>query len=111
MANGIEITAWADNSVPLRGRIGLLLKSAVQGAILVILTLAIFLDLSVAFWVIMGVPFSFLGAMAVIWLLGLPVSINVLSLFAFILVLGILVDDGIVTAESAYSRLESETRV
>jgi multidrug efflux pump subunit AcrB len=105
---GVELTAWADTSRILNGRINLLLKSALQGTALVILTLTLFLDLRLAFWVIIGVPFSFLGALAVIHFLGLPISINVLSLFAFILVLGILVDDGIVTAESAYAQLESE---
>ncbi len=105
---GVQLTAWADRSVTLNGRINLMLKSATQGAILVLITLALFLDLSLAFWVILGVPFSFLGALLMINLLGLPVSINVISVFGFILVLGMLVDDGIVTAESAYTQLERE---
>ena len=87
------------------GRIELLLTSAVQGALLVLITLALFLDLSLAFWVMLGVPFSMLGALLAINALGLPVSINVMSVFGFILVLGMLVDDGIVTAESAYAQL------
>ncbi len=106
----VTITGWADRSVTLNGRINLMLKSAFQGAVLVLITLALFLNLSLAFWVILGVPFSFLGALLVINLFGLPVSINVISVFGFILVLGMLVDDGIVTAESAYSQLEREQR-
>ncbi len=105
---GIELVAWADSSVTLKGRINLMLKSAAQGAVLVMITLALFLHPSLAFWVILGVPFSFLGALAAIDLLGVDVSINVLSVFGFILVLGMLVDDGIVTAESAYAQLEEE---
>jgi multidrug efflux pump subunit AcrB len=107
---GVELTAWSDRSVILHGRINLMLKSAAQGAVLVLLTLALFLNLSLAFWVILGVPFSFLGTLLAIDLLGLPVSINVISVFGFILVLGMLVDDGIVTAESAYAQLEREKK-
>ncbi len=105
---GVKLTAWSDQSVILHGRIQLMLKSALQGAVLVMLTLALFLNISLAFWVILGVPFSFLGALLIINLMGLPVSINVISVFGFILVLGMLVDDGIVTAESAYAQLEEE---
>ena len=108
LPQGVELTAWSDQSVILNGRIQLMLKSALQGAVLVMLTLALFLNLSLAFWVILGVPFSFLGALLVINLFGLPVSINVISVFGFILVLGMLVYDGIVTAESAYAQLEEE---
>lgn len=107
---GLSIEGWMDWSKVLQGRIQLLLKNAGQGALLVILALALFLDLGLAFWVIIGVPFAILGTLATITILGLNVSINVLSVFAFILVLGILVDDGIVTAESAYARLEQENR-
>ncbi len=105
---GVEITAWGDRSVILKGRINLMLKSAAQGALLVVLVLALFLDLSLAFWVILGVPFSFLGALLAIAVLGLPVSINLISVFGFILVLGMLVDDGIVTAESAYAQMQRD---
>lgn len=105
---GVELVAWSDRSVILNGRINLMLSSAIQGAILVVLTLALFLDLSLALWVILGVPFAFLGSLLTIYALDLAVSINVISVFGFILVLGMLVDDGIVTAESAYARLEQE---
>ncbi|MEE4143730.1 MAG: efflux RND transporter permease subunit [Halieaceae bacterium] len=108
LPHGVELTAWSDRSVILKGRIELMLSSAVQGALLVLITLALFLDLRLAFWVMLGVPFSILGSLLAINLLGLPVSINVISVFGFILVLGMLVDDGIVTAESAYTRLEQE---
>jgi len=108
LADGVHIVGWIDESNILRGRISLLLRNAAQGAILVVIALALFLDLTLALWVIVGVPFAVMGTLATIYFLGLPISINVLSVFAFILVLGILVDDGIVTAESAYARLEME---
>ncbi|MEH6570286.1 MAG: efflux RND transporter permease subunit [Halioglobus sp.] len=108
LPHGVELTAWSDRGVMLNGRINLMLKGAAMGAVLVFITLALFLDISLALWVILGVPFSFLGALLAINLLGLPVSINIFSVFGFILVLGMLVDDGIVTAESAYTQLEEE---
>ena len=107
LPEGVELAAWADRSEVLRGRINLMLKSAAQGAILVLLVLGLFLNASLAFWVILGVPFSFLGALFLIDLFNLG-TINVISVFGFILVLGMLVDDGIVTAESAYAQLEDE---
>ena len=108
LAEGVHIVGWIDESNILRGRIELMLRNAFQGALLIILVLALFLNLTLALWVIVGVPFAVLGTLATIYFLGLPISINVLSVFAFILVLGILVDDGIVTAESAYASLEAE---
>lgn len=108
LPDGVRLQAWSDASRILRGRIDLMLRNAAQGAVLVIIALALFLDLSLAFWVVMGLPFAVLGCLATLQVFGLPVSINVLSVFGFILVLGLLVDDAIVTAESAYARLERD---
>lgn len=108
LAETIEITSWVNQSTLLEGRIELMMRNALQGAALVIIVLALFLDLTLAFWVVLGVPFAMLGTIATIYIFDLPVTINVLSVFAFILVLGILVDDGIVTAESAYSQLQKD---
>jgi len=108
LAEGVSIVGWIDESQILRGRINLMLTNAVQGGILVIIALALFLDLSLALWVVMGIPFAVMATLATIYLFDLPISINVLSVFAFILVLGILVDDGIVTAESAYAYVQAE---
>ncbi|MHA7816972.1 MAG: efflux RND transporter permease subunit [Pseudohaliea sp.] len=110
LPEGIGLQAWGDQSRILRGRIELMLRNAASGAILVIIALALFLDLALAFWVVVGLPFAVLGCLATIGFLGLPVSINVLSVFGFILVLGLLVDDAIVTSESAYTSLEKEGR-
>ena len=108
LSHGLQIEGWNDRSVLLKGRIELLLKNAGQGALLVIIALALFLNASLALWVIIGVPFAMLGSLAFIQFVGIPVTINVLSVFSFILVLGILVDDGIVTAESAYAQIERD---
>ena len=108
LPEGIEMEVWADRTLILKSRIALLLKSALQGSILVILALALFLRPQLAFWVVAGVPFCFLGAFALLGTPPIDHSINVISLFGFILVLGIVVDDAIVTAESAYYTLEKE---
>lgn len=107
---GINIESWYDGSRVLRGRINLMLRNAAQGAFLVIIALALFLDVALAFWVVVGLPFAVLGCLGTLAVFGIPVSINVLSVFGFILVLGLLVDDAIVTAESAYVRLEKERK-
>ncbi|MEM8943089.1 MAG: efflux RND transporter permease subunit, partial [Pseudomonadota bacterium] len=108
LPEGVSLTTWNDASRILRGRIDLMLRNAAQGAVLVTIALALFLDLSLAFWVVIGLPFAVLGCLATIEVFAIPVSINVLSVFGFILVLGLLVDDAIVTAESAYARLERD---
>ncbi len=105
---GVTLAVWADRTEVLKRRINLLLKSALQGVVLVVITLALFLQVSLALWVVVGLPFCFLGTLFLMNLPGVNLSINVVSLFGFILVLGILVDDAIVTAESAYSQLEEE---
>jgi len=84
----------------------MMLKNLFQGSILVALMLTLFLRFRLAFWVMVGLPVCFLGAVMMMPLFG--VSINVLSLFAFIMVLGIVVDDAIVIGESAYTEIESK---
>jgi multidrug efflux pump subunit AcrB len=101
MPEGIKLTVWNDESRLLRGRLNTLLRNARSGFLLVLLVLALFLHLRLAFWVSLGIPLSFLGAL---WLLpSFNVSINVISLFAFIVVLGILVDDAIVVGENVHT--------
>jgi len=98
LPEGIDVRSWQDTSVWLQGRLDLLVKNGLQGLFLVFLVLALFLKLRLSFWVTMGIPISFLGTLAVMPSLGQ--SINMLSLFAFILVLGIVVDDAIVVGEN-----------
>ncbi len=101
MPEGITLTIWQDFSRILRGRLDLLIRNGRAGLVLVFLSLALFLRLRLAFWVALGIPISFLGA---IWLMPtFDVSINLISLFAFIAVLGIVVDDAIVIGENIYT--------
>jgi len=95
---GVQMATWRDESVILKGRIDLLFGNALQGLALVFLILALFLQLRVALWVAAGIPVAFLGATAL--MPAFDVSINMISLFAFLLVLGIVVDDAIVVGEN-----------
>ncbi|GAB4367676.1 MAG: efflux RND transporter permease subunit [Acidobacteriota bacterium] len=98
---GIELQAFEDQSTAMRGRIDLLLRNGAMGFVLVFISLALFLRLRLAFWVSLGIPISFLGAL---WLMPtLDVTINMISLFAFIVVLGIVVDDAIVVGENIFT--------
>jgi len=101
---GVEIAYWRDRSQYVKLRLQTLLKSAFQGGILIFLLLTLFLRFSVAVWVSIGIPISFLGALALMPIFG--VTFNLVSLFAFILVLGIVVDDAIVTGENIFSKLK-----
>ncbi|MFN3785921.1 MAG: efflux RND transporter permease subunit, partial [Thiothrix sp.] len=95
---------WRDNAKSIKARLSTLTSSAVQSAILVFIILALFLRIDLAFWIMLGIPISFLGAF---WLMPeLGVSINMVSMFAFILVLGIVVDDAIVTGENIYAHVK-----
>ncbi|MCP4044045.1 MAG: efflux RND transporter permease subunit, partial [Gammaproteobacteria bacterium] len=101
---GITLDYWRDRSRLVKLRLETLLSNAWQGGLLVFLCLTLFLRLRVAVWVCVGIPISFMGALAVMPELG--VTINVISLFAFILVLGIVVDDAIITGENIYTHLK-----
>ena len=103
LPQGLELSYWGDGSLVVKSRIKTLATNALQGGILVLLLLTLFLRPSIAFWVFIGIPVSFMGAFLVMPLFG--VTLNVLSLFGFILVLGIVVDDAIVTGENIYSHL------
>lgn len=102
----IQVAAWADVSYYLHGRLDLMLKNLVMGAALVFLTLALFLRIKLAFWVMVGLPVAFLGAFFL--MPTVDVTVNMLSLFGFILVLGIVVDDAIVIGESAYTNIRAK---
>lgn len=101
LPEGIDLTIWKDSSKSLRGRIQTLLRNGFGGLFLVLILLAVFLRMHVAFWVSIGIPISFLGA---VWAMPFgALSINVVSLFAFIVVLGIVVDDAIVVGENIHT--------
>ena len=104
MPAGITLTTWQDEAQILDDRLSLMLRNGATGFVLVFVVLALFLDLRLAMWTSLGIPISFFGAL---WLMpGLEVSINEISLFAFILVLGIVVDDAIVVGENIHSHQE-----
>lgn len=100
---GMELSYWDDDSERLSDRLGIMSSSAVQGSILVILLLSLFLRPAIAAWVFLGIPISFLGSFIVLYMFD--ISLNMMSAFGFIIVLGIVVDDAIVTGENVYSRM------
>jgi multidrug efflux pump subunit AcrB len=101
MPVGVSMDTWEDTSVWLRARMGLLKRNAYIGLILVFVCLTLFLNIRLAFWTTMGIPISFLGAF---WLLPrFDVSLNMISLFAFIMALGLVVDDAIVVGENIFA--------
>jgi multidrug efflux pump subunit AcrB len=104
MPEGILLTTWQDDAELLRSRLDLLLSNGGTGFLLVILILALFLRLKLSLWTSLGIPISFMGTFLL--MPSLDISTNMISLFAFIVVLGIVVDDAIVVGESIYSQYE-----
>ena len=102
--NGIELSITQDRSISLKQRTTLLFENAMVGMLLVFIFLAFFLKPQLAFWVAMGLPVAFMGMFAFVGFFN--VTINILSLFGMIIVIGILVDDGIVIAENIYHEHE-----
>ncbi len=104
LPEGVKIAQWRDMSEIYAQRIDLLLRNAYLGLILVIVCLGMFLELRVAFWVTLGIPISFMGALLLMPMFD--VSINMITLFAFIVVLGMVVDDAIVVGENIFERAQ-----
>jgi len=102
----VSLDYWGDSSYYLQGRLDLMTDNLLMGVLLVLIALTLFLEFRIAFWVMVGIPVCFLGALAMLPLPFFDVSINMISLFGFILVLGIVVDDAIIIGESAYSEIE-----
>jgi multidrug efflux pump subunit AcrB len=97
---GVGVATQDDSSEIYADRVRMLLRNALLGLGLVLVVLGVFLNLKLAFWVTLGIPVSFLGAM--LFLPAIDVSINMISLFAFIMALGMVVDDAIVVGENVY---------
>ncbi|WP_154222506.1 efflux RND transporter permease subunit [Marinicella rhabdoformis] len=104
LPQSIKLDYWRDRSQIVKNRLSTLINSAIQGGVLVLLLLTLFLRPKVAFWVVIGIPVSFMGALSLLPVFG--ITINIVSLFAFILVLGIVVDDAIVTGENIHTHME-----
>ncbi|MBU2596676.1 MAG: efflux RND transporter permease subunit, partial [Planctomycetes bacterium] len=101
LPKGVSLSLWEDDSAILKSRMNLLLRNGCFGLILVFVCLALFLDLRLAFWIAMGILISFMGAF---WLMPIwGISINMMSLFAFIMSLGLVVDDAIVVGENIFN--------
>lgn len=107
LPTGLRLEAWIDTSYYLDGRINMMLGNMFYGAVLVFLILGLFLRLELTFWVMLGLPISIFGAMSLLQLPWIDITINAASLFAFIMVLGIVVDDAIIIGESVQSEIES----
>lgn len=106
---GVSLTYWKDGSEPIRSRLELLVKNGIQGVVLVLISLALFLNLRLAFWVAIGIPVTMAGALILFPLPGIDVSINMITAFSFIVVLGLIVDDAIVIGESVFSEKQNPT--
>ena len=104
LPDSVFLNVWGDSTRFLSDQLTMLLKNMALGFALVFVVLAVFLRLRLAAWVVVGLPVAFLGAFMLLPFVG--VTINIMSLFAFILVLGIVVDDAIIVAESAHAETE-----
>lgn len=104
---GIVLGTHADRAIDLQSRLETMAGSLLQGGLLVMVVLGLFLRPQLAFWVVVGIPVSFAGGIVVMQIFG--ISANMMSLFGFIIVIGVVVDDAIVTGESVYTRLQRGT--
>ena len=101
LPEGISLTVWQDEGKGIQQQLSTLFRSGLSGFVLVFLVLALFLELRLAFWVSLGIPLSFLGAVTL--MPGLDVTMNSMSVFAFVLVLGVVVDDAIIVGENIHA--------
>lgn len=107
LPSNLKMDTWGDSTFYLKDRLDLMQRNMMAGALLVFLVLALFLRFKLAFWVMIGIPICFLGSFALMYMYpGFSMTINMITLFGFILVLGIVVDDAIIIAESAWSSIE-----
>ena len=110
LPEGLSAAPWFDTAEMYEGRLSLLLGNARIGLVLVLLTLGLFLEARLAFWVTLGIPISFAGSL--LFFPTTDVSINMISLFAFIITLGMVVDDAIVVGEATYQlRMDGKGRL
>ena len=108
LPEGVGIDVWNNDADILQDRLGLLVKNGLLGLALVLLALSLFLEIRLAFWVAVGIAVSFVGTFGVMAVLG--VSINLMSLFAFILAVGIVVDDAVMVGEIIHAERERGSR-
>ena len=106
---GIEWRLDLNTAKEFEGRVWLVMKNALMAIVIVFAILALFLEIRLAFWVMMGMVVSFIGGILLLPLFG--VSINMISLFGFLVVLGIVVDDAVVVGENVYEKRQSQTNL
>ncbi|MFN5756380.1 MAG: efflux RND transporter permease subunit [Planctomycetia bacterium] len=95
---GYELAVWADQSIDVKDRLRMLIENGLQGLVIVFVILTLFLDIKIAFWVAMGIPFSMLGTGMLMY--GTDQTLNMLSMFAFLMAIGIVVDDAVVVSDN-----------
>lgn len=103
LPQGVALDLWWDQSQGMLDRLGLVLENGLVGIVLVMLVLSVFLNVKVAFWVGMGLPICFAGGLILMGSGFFDLTLNQLTTFGFVLVLGILVDDAVVVGESIYT--------
>ena len=103
LVEGLELDAWYDRSTSINQRLQLLIENALTGISLVFILLAVFLNLTVAFWVALGLPFIFFGTLYFMGTSFIGLTLNEFTTFGFIMALGIVVDDAVVVGESVYT--------
>ena len=106
LPQGVEVEIWRNSTDILRDRISLMVRNGILGYVLVFLSLLLFLDLKLAFWTSLGIPISFMGGLLLVSFTG--ITMNMITLFALIIVIGIVVDDAIVIGESIYNEQEKD---
>ena len=109
LPSGADLTVLDDQAQSFQTRTDLLLNNGLIGMILVIIALSLFLDMRLAFWVCMGIPIAIIGSLSLMPLLNIP--LNMITLFAFIITLGILVDDAVIVAENIYQKVQHGTDI
>lgn len=104
LPEGISLAVWRDEGKGIQARLSTLFRNGMSGFVLVFLVLTLFLELRLALWVSLGIPISFLGA--VMLMPGLDVTVNSMSVFALVLVLGVVVDDALIVGEHVHAYQE-----
>ncbi|WP_191600536.1 efflux RND transporter permease subunit [Marinomonas algicola] len=103
LAKNMQLSYWEDRSETINQRLELMIDNAITGVLLVFILLAIFLNITVAFWVAMGLPFIFFGTLFIMGTDSIALTLNMFTTFGFIMALGIVVDDAVVVGENIYS--------
>ncbi|OZG72780.1 RND transporter [Hahella sp. CCB-MM4] len=103
----LQVEAWMDESREFTSRSNLLIKNGLTGFLLICLIMGVFIHWRVAFWTAAGIPVSIMGAMAILYFSGMDISLNAITLFGFLIALGLIVDDALVIGESIYSETKN----